>query len=433
MNKVLESLIQIVKEDSNEALGCTEPVAVAYCANVAGENIDKDSIQKVDVVVSKNIFKNGKAVMIPNTGSFGLDLAAGVGILAPKSDDAYMVFSQVDESILEKAKKLMAEGKINVSYKKDLPDIYVEITATSNDDSITAVITGSHTHISKIIKNGKVILEIEYKKEKSSDDFDIKKLSFEEIRKLIDQTNAKEFFFTLTGIDVNKKASEEGLKGTSSNLGKTLNELKQKGILTDSAVTDARIYTAAAADMRMSGGKCPIVTSGGSGNQGIGVILPIAIVAENEGISRDDLAKSLFYAHLINRYVKEYSGKLSGICGCAIGAAIGATAGITWMLGGTDEQISGACSNIYANLTGVICDGAKESCSMKLSTTAAESVVAAYLSLNGVISKANVGVLGNTIEQTIANIGKLSHEAFSEVDDVMLDIIENRKIKVLCQ
>ena len=181
--------------------------------------------------------------------------------------------------------------------------------------------------------------------------------------------------------------------------------------------------TAAAADLRMLGGDCPIMTSGGSGNQGIGVILPIAIVAKQENISDERLSKALFFAHAINRYVKEFSGKLSEICGCAIGAAIGATAGITWMIGGDDEQIAGACSNIFANLTGVICYGAKESCSMKLSTSAEELIVSAYLAVNGVISEKNVGILGETIEDTIKNIGKLSHGTFDKVADLMLEII----------
>lgn len=148
------------------------------------------------------------------------------------------------------------------------------------------------------------------------------------------------------------------------------------------------------------------------------------MVAQKENLDEDSLARALFFAHIINRYVKEYSGKLSGLCGCAIGAAIGASAGITFMLGGSEEEIAGACTNIFANLTGMVCDGAKESCSMKLSTSAEESIIAAYLALNGVVTDANVGIVGASIEETIANIGKLSHQGFSKADEVMLEIID---------
>lgn len=195
-------------------------------------------------------------------------------------------------------------------------------------------------------------------------------------------------------------------------------------MLPNNFITDTRILTAAAADMRMGGGTLPIMTSGGSGNQGIGITIPVYIVAKEENLDNDTLARGLFFAHVVNRYVKEYSGKLSGICGCAIGAGIGASAAIAFMLGGDEEQISGACINIYANLTGMLCDGAKESCSIKLSTSSEEAILAAYLSLNGMITNSDVGIVGDSVEDTILNIGRLSHEGFSKVDDLMLEIIE---------
>lgn len=426
MREVLDELIKIVKEDSTEALGCTEPVAVAFCANVAGAYIDKSKIENIDVKVSKNIYKNGKSVKIPNTGSYGLDLAAAVGALVEKSDEAFMVFSKVDEKILEKAKELLKENKVKVSYVEESHDIFISIKIDTKEKVVEAIVEEAHTHVSKIIVDGKVIYEDEYESEadENESDFDITDLSFKELREIIEAGSFEDFKFTLKGIDVNMKAARAGLEGEEDNLGKTLNELKEKGILSDNFVTESRILTAAAANTRMSGGDCPIMTSGGSGNQGIGVILPIAIVAEEENVSDERLAKALFFGHAINRYVKEYSGKLSGICGCAIGAAIGAAAGIAWLLGGGDKEIAGACSNIYANLTGVICDGAKESCAMKLSTTAEESIVAAYLAVNGIISQPNVGILGDSIEETISNIGKLSRGAFTNVDELMLEIID---------
>ena len=188
--------------------------------------------------------------------------------------------------------------------------------------------------------------------------------------------------------------------------------------------TKARILTAAAADMRMGGENCPIMTSAGSGNQGIGVVIPIYVIAQQNAIEKEKLLRALFYAHIINKYIKVYTGKLSAICGCAIAAGVGASIGITWMLGGNDDQIAGAASNMLSNLTGMVCDGAKETCSLKLSTASTESIFAAYLALEGVIARPNIGLLGNNIEQTIRNLGILSTKGFIDIDYIIVDIIK---------
>lgn len=422
---ILEKLIEYVKEDSIKALGCTEPVAVAFAGYEAGKHISNEEIRKVIVKTSKNIYKNGKSVKIPNSnGAYGLDLAAVIGLFSRGSDeDPSLIFKNLNEEILKRANNLISEGVVDVSYLEEVPNIYISIIVETNKKTVESIVAYSHTHLEKIIINNNVEFENKYKTDTQTDDFNLKELSVKKLKNLIDKAEKGKFNFTLNGIEINKKAAKEGLKGYGSNLGKTLNELKNKKVLEDNFITNARILTAAAADMRMGGGECEIVTSGGSGNQGIGVILPIAVVAEFENVEDEKLSKALFFAHILNRYVKEYSGKLSGICGCAIGSAIGATAGITYMLGGSEEQIEGACSNIYANLTGIICDGAKESCSMKLSTCAEESIVSAYLALNNMITDYNVGIVGTSIEDTILNIGKLSKNAFNQVDEVMLEII----------
>lgn len=424
MEKILDSLIELIEEDVTEALGCTEPVAVAYCANVAGDFVNRDRIEAIDVYTSKNVYKNGKSVKIPNTGACGLDLAATVGVFAEKSEHAMQVFSRADDAVIARAKKFVADGKARVAYLENTPDIYVRIELVAGKDHATAELAHSHTHIERVVVNGETVLDNEKKDAADVEtSLDMRSLSFSKLREIIDEAPFEKLAFTLDGVDVNMRAAMEGLKGYGSKLGKTLNELKQSGVLANHFVTDARILTAAAADMRMGGGNASIMTSGGSGNQGIGVILPIAVVAKEESASEDKLARAIFFGHAINRYVKEYSGKLSGICGCAIASGIGASAGIVYLLDGTDEQIAGACQNLYANLTGMICDGAKESCAFKLSTSAEEAILSAYLAKNGVVSEKGVGVLGNTIEETVLNIGKLSRKAFTHVDEEMLKII----------
>lgn len=424
--EINQKLIKIVKEDSSKALGCTEPVAVAFAANACAKYIDKTKIDKIVVLASKNIFKNGKAVKIPNTADSGLDLAASLGAFTKTTEDPLLVFSSLTDEEIKRAKDFVANKNTLVNYADDVDDIYVEVTIFTDHDEIKVILAHSHSNIVNIIKNGEIILDKPSKTQKANDD-SIKDMSFDQLSKLVRAMNFEDIKFVLEGVDVNLSAADEGLKGYGLNLGKRLNDLKDNKILPDNFITDTRILTAAAADMRMGGGFLPIITSGGSGNQGIGVVLPIYMVAKKENLDEDSLARALFFAHIINRYVKEYSGKLSGLCGCAIGAAIGASAGITFMLGGSEEEIAGACTNIFANLTGMVCDGAKESCSMKLSTSAEESIIAAYLALNGVVTDANVGIVGASIEETIANIGKLSHQGFSKADEVMLEIIDKQE------
>lgn len=424
MDKNIENeLINIVGEDSTKAIGCTEPVAVAYAANVASSYINNDDISKIILKVSKNIYKNGKAVKIPNTGNHGLDLAASLGAFTNESKKPFLVFSNLTDKEIDKARNFIKANNVDVNYIDNVPDIYIEARLITKDNDVTSIISNSHSHVSKIIKNGEVIIDNPFIKDKKSS-FSIKNMTFEQLAAIVRSMDINDIDFVLEGIYVNMDAAQEGLKGYGLNLGKKLNELKENNILPDNFITDTRILTAAAADMRMGGGPLPIMTSGGSGNQGVGITLPIYMIAKEENLDDDTLARGLFFAHIINRYVKEYAGKLSGLCGCAIGAAIGSCAAIAFMLGGGEEEIAGACTNIFANITGMICDGAKESCSMKLSTSAEESIIAAYLALNGVVSQANVGIVGKNIEETIANIGKLSHQGFKTADEVILEIID---------
>lgn len=416
-------LINVVKEDTNPALGCTEPVAVAFAASVAADH-SEGKLKKLDVIVSKNIYKNGKSVLIPHTGKCGLDLAAAVGFVGGDSAEEFMVLSSVNPEDLKGAEAMLDAGIVNLSYDQDTPDVYVKIIAHA-DNNVEIVLQDAHTHIHRIIVDDEIIYEGEFGQEvKTSKEF-LKELTFKEIREITEGIPIEDLAFIMDGVEMNLLAAEAGLEGeVGLGIGKKLKNMEEQGLISMDAGTKSRILTAAAADMRMGGGECPIMTSGGSGNQGLGVILPIYVVAEEKGLDEETLLRGVFFAHSINEYVKIYSGKLSGMCGCAIGAGIGATAGITWMLDGNDVQIAGAANNMFANISGMLCDGAKDTCSLKLATSAAEAVLSAYLSLNGVLVNPKVGVIGENIEETIKNIGKLAHQGFKNVDDTMLEIID---------
>lgn len=423
MKDIEELLIDIVKEDSSPALGCTEPVAVAF-ASAFAKKYTTGAIKDVRVTTSKSIFKNGKSVMIPKANGRGLDLAAALGVVGGNADYGFMVLKDVDEDEIENAKIMVKEGISTVNFTEVSPSIYVNIVLTTENEVVELDLRNGHTHVEWVKSNGSLVYENLIKDNKETSYEFLKNISLKEIRQICEEIPLDEIKFVKDGIEMNKTAAYEGLKSDLGlKIGSTLTRLNAEGRLNIDVFTKARILTAAACDMRMGGGVCPIMTSGGSGNQGIAVILPISVVADFENIEEDKLIRSVFFAHVINRYVKMYTGKLSSICGCAIAAGVGASAAITWMLGGDDEKIAGSSSNMLANLMGMICDGAKDTCSFKLSTSAEEAVLNAYLAMEGVMPEKNVGVIGDSIEDTIKNLGYLCEEGLDHADSAIINII----------
>jgi len=423
MDKLEKMLVEIVKEDSNPALGCTEPVAVAYASAFANKYVT-GTIKNIHVITSKSIFKNGKSVIIPKTNGKGLDLAAALGVVGGNSDDNFMVLKNLDDSKVKIAKNMVKQGMVTTDFIENSPVVYVSVKITTDRELIELELVNSHTHVEWVKVDDNIVYEDLFKNGNSlSYDF-LKTINFKQLKDICEKISIDEISFVKEGIEMNKIAANEGLKSNLGlKIGSTLTKLQGDGKLSLDIFTKARILTAAACDMRMGGGECPIMTSGGSGNQGIGVILPITVVAESENIEEEKLLRAVFFAHIINRYVKLYTGKLSSICGCAIASGVGSSAAITWMLGGDDDKIAGSCTNMLANLTGMICDGAKDTCSLKLSTSAQESVFSAYLAIEGVIAEKNVGIVGNFIEDTIKNLGFLCEEGLDHADSAIINII----------
>ncbi len=418
----IKELLDMVKNETIPAIGCTEPVAVGYASAVARKYLEGE-IESISVNVSLSIFKNGKSVMIPNTEEWGLDLAAALGAICGEPEDGLCIFKRVNQKYIDKAHEMISRNLVKVSWALNTPDVYAEVIMRDSNNTVEVVLKNSHNHIESIRVNSKLVYEKKVENKEFSTDF-LGELKFKELREICEAVSMDELKFIEDGIQMNKMAAEEGLKSKKGlGWGASLLFLQKQGKLSADASQKARILTAAGADIRMGGGDCPIMTSAGSGNQGLGVILPIVVVAEERDIEKEKLYRAIFYAHIINKFVKQYTGKLSALCGCAIAAGVGASAAITWMLGGDDNQISGAVQNMMANLTGMLCDGAKETCALKLSTSAGEAVLAAYLACENVIAKPNTGILGGTAEETIKNLGTLCNKGLSVTNEVIVGIM----------
>lgn len=424
--EMIDRLLEVVKGETKPAIGCTEPVAVALAAATARKYL-KEDFKEVNVKVSKNIFKNGKSVTIPNTHECGIDISAAIGVLCGDSDSGLLVFKNVNDAYVKEAKDMMVKDMVKVSHLSEGDSVYVEVNLVGENNSSTAIIRGGHTNLEKIMVNDEVVFQKEAVDDKKIDSSFIKELTVAEIKEAAENIEIEKLEFIKDGINMNKKAAEEGLKKNEGlKWGVSLLKLQNEGVIAKDSANTARILTAAGADLRMSGGNYPIMTSGGSGNQGLGVILPIVVVAEEKNVPEEKVLRAIFFAHLINLYVKKHTGKLSAMCGCAIAAGIASSVGITWMLGGNEEQIEGTVQNMLANLTGMVCDGAKESCAIKLSTSSAEAVLSAYLSLHDTVVPVKTGIIGNNVEKTIENLEVLCNNGFTKVDDAMIAISCNQ-------
>lgn len=426
MKELTKRLLDLVYQDVKPAIGCTEPVALAYAGSVCRKYVTGD-INKIVLTTSKNIYKNGKSVMVPHTnGKSGLKLAFCLGLLNGDDTKNLMVLSDIDEDKLNNTLNFLNEVNIIQEIEYNCHSVYIKSEVLTDNENIEVVISAGHTNIVLIKVDNKVLLEKNVCDTSFSIDEDlIKTLDFDILVEITKDVDITELEYIKEGIKLNMEVFNEAIDSNYAlNIGKTLKSLQDKNIIGTDVVTTIRIATSAAADMRMGGCELPVMTSGGSGNQGLGVILPICLVSQKENIDEEKTLRAIFLAHLINKYVKVYSGKLSGMCGCAIGAGVGVCAGMTYMLGGTNEQIKGACNNLLANLTGIICDGAKDNCSLKLSVCASEAVVSSYLALNGVIVRNKVGIISDSVENTIKNVGILCNQGFKYSDDILLDLIK---------
>lgn len=425
MEDIQQLMLQMVKKEVKPAIGCTEPVAVAF-ATATAHKYFKGKIESIVVKTSFAIYKNGKSVLLPGTEERGLEFAVAFGSVIGYPQNALCMFENIDDEVISHANKVLKEDIISVIPIRSNQEVFVDVNMSGGDENVHVILSEQHSHIKLIEVNGQIIFSEKSRKTVTSSHKLIKQLTFVKMLEIAKTVEIEDITFLLEGVFMNKFAAEQGLnKSKGFMLGASLLKLQGEERLGSDPSLHARILTASGADFRMGGGNHPVMTSGGSGNQGLGIILPIAVIAEHIGASDESLARALYFGHMINLFVKEHTGKLSALCGCAIAAGIGASASITWLLGGDDEQIAGAVKNMLANLTGMICDGAKESCSMKLSTSAGEAVISAYLAMAGNIVPSQSGIVTGTIENAIRNIGFLCEKGLTKTDEVLIDIISN--------
>ena len=425
METKIEKVLKILEEEIVAAEGCTEPIALSYAAAKA-KRILGTIPNKVDVFLSGNIIKNVKSVTIPNSdGMVGIEAAIAMGLIAGDDRKELMVISDVTSEQLTEVKEFLAKDIIKTHVHPGDIKLYIRLEISNDEDNVVLEIKHTHTNVTQILKNGKVLLsQVCNDGDFNSSLTDRKVLSVKfiyDLAKIIDIDLIRPIFQKV--VNYNSAIAEEGLKGKYGvNIGKMILENIEKGIYGNDVRNKAASYASAGSDARMSGCALPVMTTSGSGNQGMTASLPIIKFAAEKNLSGEELIRGLFVSHLITIHVKTNVGRLSAYCG-AICAAAGVAASLTYLHGGSYEMVCAAITNILGNLSGVICDGAKASCAMKISSGIYSAFDATMLALNKDVLKSGDGIVGVDIEETIRNVGELAQSGMKGIDETILDIM----------
>ena len=417
-----KQIIEVLKMETIPALGCTEPVACALACARCKEELGGVP-EHIEVFVSGNIYKNGMGVGIPGTGMTGLPIAAALGAVCGKTEYGLEVLKEVSAcNNLAVAKSLLDKQAVVIHLKEDAPDkLYAEAICKKGNDTVKTVIVHGHTNIILVEKNGKAVYSKDFTPV-AAEKSDRVELSIARIWEFIHRIDVAEIEFVLEGAEMNKAISAEGLKSEYGlQIGKTLKENIDKGLLENDFLNNALICATAASDARMDGCEKPVMTNSGSGNQGITVYLPVVVAAEQFGCSREQLIRALALSNLVAAHIHYYMGHLSALCGILI-AGTGAASAITYLMGGTYEQVVNTIKTMCSNLTGMMCDGAKQGCALKVYSGVSAAVQAALLSMKG-IKTHNDGIIEEDIEKTIRNVGIIGTTGMEQTDKTILNIM----------
>lgn len=422
-----EEIISLIKREVVPAMGCTEPVAVSLCTAKATELLGVEP-ESIEVRLSPNILKNAMGVGIPGTGMIGLPIAVALGAIVGRSEYQLEVLKDTTPQAVEQGRKMIEEQRIKVGVKQGACDIlYIEVEAVSASHRAVAVISGSHTNFVYLAKDGNVSLDTRGGGATTAATGGDIMLTLHKVWEFAIESPIEELKFILEARNLNKAVAEESLRGEWGHcLGRTIRgNANKKEIFGDTTFTRMVSYTSAACDARMGGAQIPVMSNSGSGNQGIASTLPVVVYAEEKGVSEQQLIRALILSHLTVIYIKQSLGRLSALCGCVV-ASTGSSCGVTYLMGGGYEEVTMAVKNMVANLTGVICDGAKPSCALKLASAVSTAVFSAVMAMEHRCVTSLEGIVDDDVDKSIRNLTSIGSRGMMETDKMILDIMTSK-------
>ena len=406
------------------AIGCTEPMCVALCTAKAVEKLGCRP-ERIEALLSPNILKNAMGVGIPGTGMTGLPIAIALGAIIGKSDYQLEVLKDQTPESLEEGKKYIAENRITIRQKEGISEkLYVEIICTAGSKKASAVIAGGHTRF--IDSEVCMASETSVTSNTSASDAADVPLKLRLVYDFAMTTPLDEISFIMEARTYNMNAAREALKGNyGHNLGKSIERPLSKGIFGNSIYCHIISRTASACDARMGGAMIPVMSNSGSGNQGICATNPVCVYAKENDNTEEELIRALMLSHLTAIYIKQSLGKLSALCGCVV-ASIGSSCGITYLMGGDYERVCYSVKNMIANLTGMICDGAKPSCSLKITSGVSTALLSALLAMEGKCVSSSEGIVDDDVDRSIRNLTSIGADAMCKTDEMVLNIMTSK-------
>ena len=424
--KIRERIISLVNKEVVPAIGCTEPMAVALCTAKAATTLGRRP-DRIEVFLSPNMLKNAMGVGIPGTGMIGLPIAVSLGALIGKPEYELEVLKDLTPATLEQGKRYINDADIDIKLKQGNVDkLYIEVVCRAGSDMAMAIISGSHTHFVYVERNGEVVLDSRGGHGGADEEEDDIQLNFRLVYDFATAAPLDEISFILKTKEYNMKAAEESIKGNYGHcLGKTMDRPLSHGIFGDNIFSHILSRTASACDARMGGAMIPVMSNSGSGNQGICATNPVVVYAMENENTEEELIRALMLSHLTAIYIKQSLGKLSALCGCVV-ASTGSSCGITYLMGGDYTRICNSVKNMVANLTGMICDGAKPSCALKISSGVSTALLSALLSMEGKCVTSAEGIVDDDVDKCIHNLTSIGADAMRATDDMVLDIMTHK-------
>lgn len=424
-NATKTQILRLIDREVVPAVGCTEPMAVALCTAKAAETLGMRP-QKITALLSANILKNAMGVGIPGTGMIGLPIAIALGAIVGRSEYRLEVIKDLTPETLTEGKTFIDERRIDIRLKKTTEKLYIEIRCEAEGNTAMAIITGGHTDFIRVERNGDVLLDRSRQTGETTEEKDVS-LYLKMVYDFAMTTPLADLRFILKTKDYNLKAAEESRKGNYGHcLGKTMDRPLSHGIFGNSIFSHILSKTASACDARMGGAMIPVMSNSGSGNQGICATNPVVVFAMENENTEEELIRALTLSHLTAIYIKQSLGKLSALCGCVV-ASIGSSCGITYLMGGDYNRICHAVKNMIANLTGMICDGAKPSCSLKICSGVSTALLSALLSMEGKHVTAAEGIIDEDVDRSIRNLTSIGKDAMCATDDMVLRIMTSKQ------
>lgn len=423
--KTISAITEILKEELVPAMGCTEPIAIAYASSIA-RSLISSLPTSVTVYASPNIIKNVKSVVVPHTGGErGIEAAASIGIVAGREELELEVLSKVGEEDIERSKELRRDAKFTILPSESGYIFHIRVELKNDSESSAVEIAGNHTNIIVKERNGEVIYKKEYKDSVESKKTDRSILSIKSISEYADTVDVESIRETLERqIEYNTAIANEGLHGSwGANIGSIL--LKSYG---ESVQNKAKAYAAAGSDARMNGSEKPVVINSGSGNQGLTASLPVIVYAKDLNVSHNTLLRALAVSNLVTIHLKSGIGSLSAYCG-ATSAGAGAGAGVCYLFGGRENEIAHTVVNALAIESGMICDGAKASCAAKIASAVEAGLLGMEMQKYGSEFYGGDGIVKKGVENTIENVSRIAREGMRETDKTIIEIMTGNKCR----